>query len=62
MHIYVHMYMLLLPKARITMPMSFSSNGISSPHKSELEGVPWVQDPQGECVITNKGGEKGITA
>ena len=41
--------------------MSFSSNGISSPHKSELEGVPWVQDPQGECVITTKG-EKGITA
>ena len=58
MHLYVHMYILLLPKTRITVPMRFSSNGISSSHKSELEVVPWVQEPQGECIITNKGGKR----
>ena len=58
MHIYVHMYILLLPKTRITVPMRFSSNGISSSHKSELEVGPWVQEPQGECIITNKGGKR----
>lgn len=39
--------------------MNSSSNVTFSPCKSKMEGEIVVQDPPGECVITNKRGGGG---